>query len=95
MIVSYDIYTDELSVLYYGWGVRFFNLEVALNGLTKKGVFISRSVNRAYETSVNIVRAAIAVYSPLSTIVNAFENLQPYINQDVNKTIFFDPTYET
>ncbi|MEW8987265.1 MAG: hypothetical protein AB2401_09740, partial [Bacillus sp. (in: firmicutes)] len=82
-----------LSVLYYGWGIRFQNFAIGINGLTNNGVIIDRSVNRAYESSGSIVRAAISVFSPLNTIVTVFENLMPYENHSINNKVYFDPTY--
>lgn len=93
MIVSYDIYNDTLSVLYYGWGIRFQNFAIGINGLTNNGVIIDRSVNRAYESSGSIAHAAISVFSPLNTIVTVFENLMPYENHSINNKVYFDPTY--
>lgn len=93
MIVKYDSYLDTLSVLYYNWGLRLNNFGIGINGLTNNGIFISRSVNRTYESSGSIVRAAIAVFNPLDTIASVFEHLQPYENQDASNTRYFDPTY--
>ena len=44
MLVEYDKYTDKLSVVYYGYGIRIQNLNIGLNGLNNKAVFIDRTV---------------------------------------------------
>lgn len=93
MIVRYESYSDTLTVLYYGWGIRFDNFKVGINGLTDDAIFIDRSVNRAYEASGSIVRAAIAVFSPLDTITSVFEYLLPYTDQSINNKVYFDDTY--
>ncbi|AOY76029.1 hypothetical protein [Clostridium formicaceticum] len=93
MIVSYDSYSDTLSVLYYGFGIEFKNYAVGINGLTDKAIFIDRSVNRAYKASGSIVRAAISVFGPADTIYSVFENLFPYTDQSINNKVYFDSTY--
>ncbi|MBZ4666172.1 hypothetical protein [Mahella sp.] len=94
MLVSYDTYSDMLSVFYYGLGIRFDNYAIGINGLTNNAVFINRSVNRAYyEASGSIVRAAISVSRPLDTIANVFDYLFPYQDQNINSTQLFDQTY--
>lgn len=93
MIVRYDIHTDILTVIYYNFGIRYQDFAVGINGLTNNAIFISRSVNRSYESIGNIVRAAISVFGPADTIVTVFEHLLPYEDQSVNNTLYFDPTY--
>ncbi len=78
MTVTYDTIDDEISVLYYGLGIEFENLELVIGDFDTEAFFTGRLVSGSCKTLGNPFRAALALIDSVSTIVDVWEILQPY-----------------
>ena len=90
MIADYNISSNTLKVVYYGWGLRLNNFKIGVGPLTNKAIFINRTVNSLAESGGNWVRAAIAVIDPFTTVSTIFDYLGYFENQDKNSTKLFE-----
>lgn len=92
-LVSYDIYTDMLTVLYHNFGLSFDEVYVGIGKLTDNAFFINRTVSRKYLESGNLVKAFVTLYTPADIASSVLEGLSMGTNQPATEIEYFEQTF--
>lgn len=92
-LVSYDVDTDMLSVLYYDFGLSFNDVYAGIGNLTNNAFFINRTVSRKYLESGNLVKAFVTLYPPAEIASSVLEGLSMGTNQPATEVEYFEQNY--
>lgn len=92
-LVSYNEYTDMLSVVYYDFGLSFNEVYVGIGGLTDNAFFIDRTVSRKFLEEGNLVKAFVTLYPPADAVSSIFDGLTMGTNQPATEIEYFEQTY--
>lgn len=94
LMLEYDHYSNDLSILYYDFGLTFDDYELVMNKLEDKNVFTSREIDGDMATSPDYARAAIALVPKLSTAYSIWDYITSKETQGLKNEKIFDSTYE-
>ncbi|WP_349408372.1 hypothetical protein [Pseudalkalibacillus sp. SCS-8] len=94
IMLDYDHYSHELSVVYYALGLEFKNIELAINKLNDKNVFIDRWVSGILEGSPSYVKGAMSLVPYASTAYGLWDNFTTKETHQLNTLKTFDNTYD-
>lgn len=92
-LVSYDVYTDMLTVLYYDFGLSLEDVQIGIGKLTDNAFFINRTVSRKYLESGNLVKTFVTLYPPAEIASSVLEGLSMGTNQPATEIQYFEQTF--
>lgn len=91
---SYYPTTNTIMLINYNGSLEFYNIKLGIQVKTDKAIFTRRTTNGSYAEKGEVIRAAVALYSPLATMVDIFEHLAETSNETTATTKEFDGSYE-
>ncbi|WP_353093532.1 hypothetical protein [Tissierella praeacuta] len=93
MILSYDKYTDIVSVMNYNWAPQYSNVELGLGKLKNESVFIRRLTSGSMGRRPRYLDAMSAMVHYLSTPNDIWNALNTHETQDYESAFIYVNSY--
>lgn len=93
MTCTYTGYNDTLSVLMYGVGIEFTNVNLAIGDFNTDVFFKNRTAGGVFQDTGSVIRAAIAL-SPAGDIYDIWDSLSNHEIVEMNYVTHFEQSYE-
>lgn len=91
ILARYTPSSDTLSVMYYANGPLFNNVQLAINGLTNRAIFFSRTAYVNGGAPISAVTLFSAIIDPLEAILDVFDHMSA--DGSSLSTTLYDQTY--